>query len=429
VSLIGRCVLPSLADEKQPIRFALWAARPNNLPLGEESLIALSADSDSFQLNLNGGFGLAPKPHFHGQIAGMFPSLRQVTNWFGLTLPLPGRYRNVSIKGEAIIDSGLLSLSPLAVTLGADSLDGAASLRLDGQRPQIAATLAGSEVNLGPMFEDIPAPSSGGQWCRDSFAPSHLASADLDLRLSATHARLGDFQADNAAVSAILKNGRLDLSLAGASAYSGQVRARAIVAESGEGLDVRGSAAAEKIDVAALIWDLFRRQSMSGTARASVSFETSGDSFYDFASRLDARGDFAVEAGEIYGLDLGLAFRHIERQPLTAGIELRSGRTPFDQFSGKFNIVQGQAEIEDGLARDERTNVNFSGRAQIADRSVDMRAVATRLASGAPDAKPLQIGFSLTGGWDDAVLTPDALNLIQRSDAAAPLLPKTQPQN
>ena len=49
--------------------------------------------------------------------------------------------------------------------------------------------------------------------------------------------------------------------------------------------------------------------------------------------------------------------------------------------------------------------------------------------AAAADAKPLQIGFSLTGGWDDAVFAPDALGLIRRSDAAAPLLPKDAPQN
>ena len=282
------------------------------------------------QINLNGAFALSPKPHFRGRIAGAAPSLRRISQWFGLTLPLPGHYRNVSIKGDATLEPMLMSIAPLSVTIDGNSLDGAASVRLDGPRPLIAATLAGSDVNLGPMFEDVPAPTAGGQWSHDEFLPSRLGAADLDLRLSASHARLGDFQAENVAVSAILKNGRLDLSLAEASAYSGEAHARAIVAESGDGLDVRGSAAAEKIDVAALLWDLFRRQSLSGTARANVSFETGGNSFYDLASKLDARGDVGVESGEIYGLDLGLAFRRMERQPLSAGVELRSGRTAFD---------------------------------------------------------------------------------------------------
>ena len=424
VALTGHCVLPLLGDDRAPTRFALWVAKPDNLPRGEESPITLRADGEAVQINMNGAFALAPKPQFRGRIAGVAPSLRQVTQWFGLTLPLPGHYRNFSIKGDATLDQSLFSIAPIAITVDGNSLDGAASIRLDGQRPLIAATLAGSDVNLGPMFENVPAPISGGQWSRDNFTPSHLGAADLDLRLSANHARLGDFQADNVAVSAILKNGRLDLSLAGASAYSGLAHARAIIAESPEGIDVRGSASAEKIDVAALFWDVFRRQSLSGAALANVSFETGGNSFYDLASRLDARGDFTVELGEIYGIDLGLAFRRLERQPLSAGVELRSGRTSFDRLSAKFNIVQGQAEIEDGLARDDHTTVAFSARAQIPDRTVDLHAIATRAPAAAPDGKPLQIGFALSGGWDDAALTPDALGLIRRSDAAAPLLPR-----
>ncbi|WP_374545172.1 AsmA-like C-terminal region-containing protein [Rhodoblastus sp.] len=428
VSLIGHCVLPLLGDDRSPTRFALWAAKPDALPRGEESSVNLRVEGEAVQITLNGAVALSPKPRFHGRVAGAAPSLRQVTQWFGLTLPLPGHYRDVSFKGDATLEPNLLSLAPIAVTVDGNALDGVASVRLDGQRPLIAATLAGSEVNLGPMFEDVPAPISGGQWNRDEFLASRLGATDLDLRLSASHARLGDFQAENVAVSAILKNGRLDLALAEASAYSGHAHARAIIAEGPDGLDVRGSASAEKIDVAALLWDIFRRQSLSGTGRVNASFETHGDSFYDLAGRLDARGNFAVESGEIYGIDLGLAFRRLERQPLSAGVELRSGRTAFDQLSGKFNIVQGQAEVDDGLARDERAEVAFSARAQIAERTVDLHAVATRAAT-TPDAKPLQIGFSLTGGWDDASLAPDALGLIRRSNAAAPLLPKDSPQN
>ena len=271
VSLIGHCVLPLLGDDRSPTRFAVWAAKPDNLPRGEESPITLRADGDALQINLNGAFALAPKPHFRGRIAGAAPSLRRISQWFGLTLPLPGHYRNVSIKGDATLEPMLMSIAPLSVTIDGNSLDGAASVRLDGPRPLIAATLAGSDVNLGPMFEDVPAPTAGGQWSHDEFLPSRLGAADLDLRLSASHARLGDFQAENVAVSAILKNGRLDLSLAEASAYSGEAHARAIVAESGDGLDVRGSAAAEKIDVAALLWDLFRRQSLSAAIPSTTS--------------------------------------------------------------------------------------------------------------------------------------------------------------
>ena len=429
LSLIGHCVVPALAEGDTATHFALWLAKPVDLRNGQDSTIDLRAEGENFQLSLGGGVSLWPKPHFHGQFAGLAPSLRQAAEWFGLTMPLPGRYRDATVKGDASIDPGALAFSQLTITIDGNALEGAASVRLDTPRPQISATLAGADVNLNPMFEDTPAPSSNGQWSHEAFAPSSLAAADLDLRLSASHARLGEFQAENAAVSAILRNGRLDLSVAGASAYSGQIHARAIIAQSGENLDMRGSASVEKIDAAAFLWDMFRRQTISGSANASVSFETKGQSFYDLANNLDARGEFSVTNGELYGLDLDLAFRRIERQPLTAGVELRSGRTAFDELSAKFNIVQGQAEIIEGAARSEGLALDFSGGAQIAERTLDLHAVAARVApTPAPGAKPPQIGFTLSGGWDDAVLAPDALGLIQRSDAAAPLLPKP-PQN
>ena len=422
LSLVGHCLLPTLGEDRAPARFALWAAQPDRLAAGEESPITLRIDDEAFKINLSGALALSPRPRFHGQIASAAPSLRVAALWLGLTLPLPGRYADASIKGEASLDPSLLSFPTLSLSIDGNALDGAASIRLDGPRPQIAATLAGASVDLAPMFADVPAPSAGGQWSHEIFPSAQLAAADLDLRLSANHVRLGNFQADDAALSAILKNGRLDLSLAEASAYSGRVRARAIIAEGQSGLDMRGSASAEKLDAAAALWDGLKRQSLTGMASGSLTFETTGSSFAELASHLDARGDVTVENGEVYGMDLDLAFRRMERRPLTAGVEMRSGRTGFDMLAAKFNVAQGQADIEEGVARDAHVTAYFSGHAQIAERTVDLHATASRLAAG--EGNPLQLGFSITGGWDDATLAPDALGLINRSDAAAPLLSK-----
>lgn len=419
-SLSGLCALPGLDGLDQPLRFEVWAAAADRLPGGAESPITLRVDSEDFDLNFRGVASLGGRPRFHGPISARGKSLAAVASWFGLNLPLPGRYGAFALKGDAGFDGAALSLSPLALTLDGNGLEGVATARFDGPRPAFAATLAGAEVNFDPMFVDAPALVSGGQWSRESFGASSLSAADLDLRLSANRARLGEFVAANLALSAILKNGRLDLSLAEASAYSGRLSARAVIAETDEGLDLRGSARLDKLDAATLLWDVFRRQLVAGAASATLSFETNGESFADLASRLDARGDFSVENGELYGLDLALAFRRLERQPLSAGTELRSGRTAFSRLSGKFNVVQGVAEIEEGVVSDPRYTVYFSGRAQLADRSLDLHAAAERPNA---DGAPLQIGFSLTGGFDDATLAPDAQGLIDRSKAADFLRP------
>jgi hypothetical protein len=53
-----------------------------------------------------------------------------------------------------------------------------------------------------------------------------------------------------------------------------------------------------------------------------------------------------------------------------------------------------------------------------------MHAAASRASASGGEAGSMQLGFSITGGWDDTTVAPDALGLIHRSDAAAPLLPK-----
>ncbi len=222
-------------EDRGPTRFALWAAQPDRLGHGGDSPITLRLTDETFQCNVNGALRLEPSAHFEGQVSASTASLRTLALWLGYALPLPGPYRNLALKAEAKLNAGQLDLANLSLAVDGAAFSGAASVRLDGQKPSVAATLAGATVDFSPMFEDFPAAAVNGQWSRDSFAAPHLGAADLDLRLSATRARIGDLQLDNAALSVLLKNGRLDLNLAQGGAYSGVARARAVIAEAGAG--------------------------------------------------------------------------------------------------------------------------------------------------------------------------------------------------
>ncbi len=427
LSLTGLARVPAIGEERQPARFAVWAAQPDRLLNAGTSPVTLRFEDEGLQVVLNGALTLADKTRFEGQIAASAASLRTAAGWFGVPMPLPGPYRDARIRADALFEPGELALTNLSLSVDGNALDGAASIRFNGPRPSAAATLASASLDFAPMFEDYPAAVANGQWNREAFPPARLGAADLDLRLSAKRARLGDIQLDDAALSVILKSGRLDLSIAQARAYSGLARVRAVIAENEAGLDIRGSLSTEKLDLAPLLWDSVKRQVLTGAASLSASFETNGASFAELASHLDARGDFSVASGEMFGIDLDLAFRRMERRPLSVGADLRSGRTPFDLMSGKFAMAQGVADIEEGAVRANQAALFFSGRANVADRSVDLHASASRTG---PDGKALQFGFALAGPWDEPAVIPDAEGLIRRSNAAAPLLPSAPaPQN
>ena len=93
-----------MGEDRGPARFALWAAQPDKWTRGDASTITLHIDDGDFLLNLNGALALTPFPHFLGQIDGAAPSLRSAAQWLGLPLPLPGPYRDATLKGEASLD-------------------------------------------------------------------------------------------------------------------------------------------------------------------------------------------------------------------------------------------------------------------------------------------------------------------------------------
>ena len=84
-------------------------------------------------------------------------------------MPLPGPYRDARIKADATLDAGQLGLTNLSMTMDGNTLDGAASIRFDGQRPSAAATLASAYVNFAPMFEDYRTPPSAGSGAATPF--------------------------------------------------------------------------------------------------------------------------------------------------------------------------------------------------------------------------------------------------------------------
>lgn len=303
-------------------------------------------------------------------------------------------------------------------------------MRREAGRPNIAGTLAGASLSFNPILTETPTPwGDDGQWSRETFNLKDFASTDLDLRISAAHARIGKVQLDDAGLSILLKNGRMELNLGEAKAYRGAVKGRVTLTGTNSLADLRGTFTAENIDAGAFLWDAFGREAVTGSGALSGTFETTGNSYFALAKNLDGRGQLTLVQGEVYGVDLDQALRRLERRPLSSSAQLHSGRTAFDEASAKFNIEKGAIEIENGAAVRGALKVSFSGHAMASERTIDLQVVALdSSASLKANADAPQVRFDLRGPWDAPVLTPDVGNLIRHSDAAAPLLLKMAPE-
>ncbi len=408
----------------------LWVARPGALPHGDPTPLTFRLDGSPLTIEAEGMAQSDVKPRFVGRLTASAPSLRQAFAMFNLSPPLPGPFDAFRLAATASLELDAMQLSQLRFSADDNDFEGAAELRRKDGRLTFQAKLSSGYFSLKPMLAYLPSLSNGdGQWSRETFDLPDLSGADVDLRLSATHARLARLSVEDAELSLGLRGGRLELSLEQAKAYKGALKAHATFALGAQDtVDMHVSAQTIGVDAGALLWDASAREDIGGSLDANLTLNAHGDSMAALTRDLDGRASFSLTQGAIAGIDFERALSRLAKRPLSSAIDIRSGRSSVDKASAKIKIVDGVANVEDGQAFGPGFALGFAGSTRLLDRSLALRVQAFEAdADGAPREKGQEIGFDLAGSWDEPNFTPDAKALIRRSGAAASLLPLAIP--
>jgi len=412
----------------EPAEIAAWIARPAALLRDGQSQTTLLIKSNRLNVTSNGNLTAGQNMKYEGRINATSPSLRRLLRLTNANMPLPGPLENLTLSCEASLTEQSLAFPTLKFTLDGNTYEGTLAVRNEGERPTISGTLATNLLSLNPFIADLPQMlNSYNQWSREPFEKRDMSVADIDLRISATRARLNRALIDDAALSVLLQNGRLEIGLADAKAYKGTLKGRATIVPDGNGVDVRGTLALKDIDTAAFLWDAYARTWVSGALTTNITVESKGDSTAALMQNLDGRGALNLENGEVAGLDLEQALRRLVKRPLISSFTMRSGRTAFNSATTNFHIAKGVAELADTKIIGPGVSLSLEGNVSLADRATQLRAVATQASDDAtPKADAPQLRFDVQGLWDDLSIVPDVQSLIRRSGAAAPLLPKAE---
>lgn len=407
----------------------LWIARPGDLLRGQATPVTARLDSPSLHAEIEGLGQTGAKPRFTGRIFGSTPSLRQALTLFDAQTPLPGPIEHIQLAAQASVGPREAQLTNLRLFASDNEFQGSLVLRQEDHRTIVQGNLESNFLSVRPMTADLPAlTSSDGQWSRETLELPSLEGADVDLRLTAAHARLGRISLDDAALSLMLRAGRLDISLNEGRAYKGAIKAHAIFAvRPGEGLECRLKAETMGVDAGMLGWDASETSHLSGNLDSSVTLDGVGDSVAQIMRNLEGRATLSLTQGAIDGINLERALRRLDKTPLSSAIDIRSGRTSFDRAGANVRVEKGVASIEDGFATGPGFSLTFNGSTRMAERSLAIKATAVEADSaGKAREKGLQIGFDISGSWDDLNFSPDAQSFIKRSGAAAPLLPQNE---
>ena len=401
----------------QPADFDVAIARPAALLRGEQSGATLRlrgvADIDASGL-LSG----SPRTQFEGTMTAATTSLRQIARITDMMIPLPGPLGNASISGDVSATGPKFLFTNAKMDLDDNSFEGSLALDTSEGRASLSGTLATDLLQLDAIVGELPAlRGSDGQWSRDTLVLKDLAQAELDLRISAARLRLGGLQGEDAALSVLLKDGRLEVALAEAQAYRGSVKARAIATLANPGLDIKLNGSFAQLDANAFLTSAFGTGWISGLSSGQFSLQNGSDSPAGLVAGLEGHAQVTVSQGSINGINVEQALRRVEKHPLLSASDIHNGRTSFDQATAGVKVEHGVAQIAAGTIVGPGAHIAFQGNASIADRTMQLKAHATQTSNAAGP----QLDFQVSGSWDDLRVEPDAEGLIRRSDAAAPL--------
>jgi AsmA protein len=408
------------------LQLVFWVARPGMFLRGDASVVTARIDGESMRLEAQGVAQSGANARFSGRVAGSAASAREALALFTVEAPFPGPFGDAEFSAQATIAPREAAFRDLRVLVDGNAFDGELTVRQEDGRPYVCATLKSDFVALKPLLADAP-PLVGpdGQWSPKPLDLPDLTGADVDVKIAARHARFGRLTLDGASMTAALRDGALDLSLAEAEAYRGRLKARFSFKPAGRDLSMHAVAQTAGVDARALLWDSFGKEAVGGGLDSMVTVDAHGESVADMVRSLNGRASLTLTDGEIAGVDFDRALRRFEKRPLSSAQDIRSGSSPLTRAQATLLIEGGVATLEDGVASGPGFTLNFTGAANLAERSLAVKAAAREAdAMGKPRDKGLQIAFDLAGPWDELKIAPDPKAFIRRSGAAAPLLPE-----
>jgi AsmA protein len=396
---------------------------------GERSALKVRLGGAPFKFAFDGAMATRPTLKIEGATSADSPSLRRALQWIGRK-PLPGGgFERFALKAQTNVVGGTIALSSVNLELDGNVAEGVLTFAADG-RQILQGTLAADELNLTPYLSAIRligAPYR--EWSRSALDLDGLLTADLDLRLSAGRINIGPTPFGRTAIAANLRNGNLGITIGEARGFGGVMRGTIGLARSEQGAVFTSKMNFENVNLEKCIGELFGVNRIEGRGNLALTLEGTGNSVFAITRTLDGEASLAGVKGALTGLNVEQLLRRLERRPLSGGNEFRSGRTPFDNLSVQVKIAKGQATVEEVTLRNSGVKLELAGAASIPSRDLDLKGVATLVATSATDKKTFELPFVVQGPWDDPLMLPDAQSLIQRSGAAAPLLDALRGKN
>ncbi len=317
---------------------------PESAAKGVTSPLSFALNSPLAKLVFGGSFAFGDKPSAEGDLIASIPSISALASFLNARPPPVLAADDLAVAGKIKAARNMLRLDDATLTSAGQKIEGALAIDDAGGRPDISGTLAAGTLALSPLLGSPLRLLGPSGWSAKPFALAPLSAFDLDLRLSAAHLDVYGLALADAAVSLIVNDGKLDMTVIEAAAYGGRLAGEVDAACVGNDLKVSASGELADADLGDAIAG-FGRPVATGTGGAQFDIEASGASPAAVIASLSGAASLKAADGAILGVNLEEALRRSRRRPIDVWRDMRLGGTAFDQLDVSLSLNNGRARV------------------------------------------------------------------------------------
>ena len=391
---------------------------PNAASANEDRKISLFLKNALGSIKLDGGTSKKSNSLYSGNLTIDIARLDKVSEWLSLQ-PLVPFSTSLKIDGKATITPQLIAVSDAQVRLGAVAMTGGVSLDLSNQRPLVTGTLSAGDMDITSFLTPIwPKQSEQAGWKDTPVDPNITPDQDLDIRLSAERINLGIVRISNAALSIIARDRNLNITLASAHMFQGSAKGKISIRPVSQGFSLSSHVSFETLDIGQTTLALMDLRKLEGSMSGKFDVESTGRSIDDMMKSLSGRAEFSVANGTLSGVNMSTILKRIETRPLSVIRDMRGGKTDFETMRISTHIANGIANIDDSEMVFTPNTMKLSGSVAVGERQINLSGEASG-PTPQNGAEPAVLAYTVTGGFDDPVVTPDINRILKRTSGAA----------
>jgi len=407
----------------QKLSLSVNLTNPRAFLDGKSSAAKLGLQSTPIAFSFSGNIAGSTPPKLDGAVDLNVPSLRNLAQWAGTPLQMPGTgFGLLAISGKASVAGPKVTFTDAKLSLDQMNATGEVALDSAGARPSVKGKLAVDKLDLNPYLppETAGKPAGGGGgaggapgggpaapaakstgWSDQPIDVAPLKSADVDFALSCNSLVYRKIEVGHSALGLHLANGRLEADLTQLQLYQGTGKGKVVVDGSGAVPGIEADFDLSRVQMEPLLKAAVGSDRLIADGAFTVAVTGHGKSQRDIVGTLDGKGNFDLANGKIKGVNLVAMVKNIG-SAFQAGA---SDETDFGSLTGTYTIQNGILRNNDLQLKSGEVPMTGAGTVDLPHRTVDYK-LTPRLAGA------VAVPVIVKGPWDDLSYQPDLAGIV-----------------